>query len=566
MKRFLLISSFAAFLLTSCVKNDIPYPTVVPHILSLTVDGVGEIGQESISQTSRTVTISLGETVDLENVRITGCEIDVENVRLSQEIIGKHDLSEPFSVVLSTYQNYLWTIAASRPIERYFTVDGQVGATFIDDANHRMIAYVRKGVSLSDIKVTSLKLGPKGISTYIPGMDQLKDFSSGGIDVEVNVNYNGRKMEQEDVWKLFVEQTDITVRVKKKNIWAKEVYLTAEGIAGQTNGFRYREKGSIGDWTQVPESALTFDGGQFTAHIENLTGGTTYEFYAFTGEGASEEMTEADEFTTDPERQLPNNSFENFSLVSGATYYKWFNPACSDPESQDIWWASGNGEGNEMVSSGDGKGGKSAVAGTGSLGIVLTYPDNNEKMDGEWSVRCESIEFVGLLACGNIFTGRFAGLEGTTGGAVNYGRPWTTRPHALRLWIKYNPGKLIASNIDKAPVGQSVKVGDPDRCEIAVSVGKWDYKVMKGVPDSPVRVNTSKKIYYNSSSEGIIAFGHLVSGATDGWQQVEIPLEYRDTETVPSHLIITCASSYLGDYLIGGPGSTLWVDKMELIY
>ncbi len=565
MKRFLAISSIFALLLSSCVKNDIPYPVVVPHILSLTVEGVGEIGQESISQTSRTVTISLGETVDLKNVRITDCKIDVENVRMSQDIVGRHDLTEPLSVVLTTYQNYPWTIVASRPIERYFTVDGQVGATFVDEANHRMIAYVRKTVSLSDIKVTSLKLGPKGISTYFPGKDQMKDFSEGGYEVEVVVDYNGN-MEQEDSWKLFVEQSDVTVRVKKKNIWTKEAYLTAEGIAGQANGFRYREKGSIGDWIQVPEEELTFDGGQFTAHIENLTGNTTYEFYAFTGEGSSEEMTEVDEFTTDPERQLPNNSFENFSLVSGAEYYKWFNPSCSDPESQDIWWASGNGEGNEMVSSGDGKGGKSVVKGTASLGIVLTYPDNNEKVDGEWSVRCESKEFVGLLACGNLFTGRFAGLEGTTGGAVNYGRPWTTRPHKLRLWYKYKPGKLINSNLDKAPAGQSVKEGDPDRCEVAVSVGKWDYRVMKGVPESPVRVNTSKKIYYNSSSEGIVAFGHLVSGETNGWQQVEIPLEYRDTETIPSHIIITCASSYLGDYLIGGPGSTLWIDKMELVY
>ena len=90
---------------------------------------------------------------------------------------------------------------------------------------------------------------------------------------------------------------------------------------------------------------------------------------------------------------------------------------------------------------------------------------------------------------------------------------------------------------------------------------------MKGVPDSPVRVNTAKKIYYNSKSEGIIAYGHIVlNGSTDGWQQVEIPLDYRDSETVPTHIIISCASSYLGDYLIGGPGSTLWVDKMELVY
>ena len=566
MKRFFLISLLPLLLLASCVKNDIPYPVVTPHIVSMTVEGVGEVGQESISQTDRTVTLSLGETVDLKNVKITACKIDVENVRLSQEIVGVHDLSTPLSVVLTTYQNYPWTITANRPIERYFTVNGQVGATFVDEANRRMIAYVRKTVSLSDITITSLKLGPKGISTLSPSKDEMHDFSEGGYEVDVTVEYPSGNKDTEEPWKLFVEQSDKSVSVKKKNVWSKEVYLTAEGVAGEVNGFKYREKGSIGDWTEFPESDLVYDGGQFTAHIEGLTGGTTYEFYAFTGEGSAAEMTEVDEFTTDPERQLPNNSFENFSLVSGADYYKWFNPACSDPESQDIWWACGNGEGNESVSDGYGKGGKSVVKGTGSLGIVLTYPDNEDKMDGDWSVRCISKDFVGLLACGNLFTGRFAGLEGTTGGAVNYGRPWTTRPHKLRLWMKYSAGKLMDSNLDKAPTGENVKEGDEDRCEIAVSVGNWDYKVMKGVPESPVRVNTAKGIYYNSKSQGIIAFGHIVSHSTDGWQQIEIPLEYRDTETVPSHIIITCAASYLGDYLIGGPGSTLWVDKMELIY
>ncbi len=550
----LLLSVLAA----SCVRNDIPYPVVTPHIISMKVDGAksAEIGQESIHQDTRTVDIVLEENVDLKKVNIRECKIDVESVRLSQDIVGVHDMTRPLEVTLSTYQDYKWTLNASRPIERYFTVDGQVDVTFIDVTNRRALAYVRKSVPLTNVKVTSMKLGPKDVSTYSVKMEDMHDFSE-GIEVEV------KSFGDVEYWTLYVEQSDISVSVKKVNVWAKEVYISAVGVAGQKNGFKYREKGSIGDWDDVDQSLISYDGGQFTAHLTGLEPSTTYEYYAYSGS----DMSEASEFTTDPARQLPNSSFEHFSLVKNADYYKWFDPSCSDPESQDIWWACGSGEGEESVYNGDGKGGKSVVKGTGSLGVVLTFPDSSEKMDGDWSVRCESKNFAGLLACGNIFTGRFAGLEGTTGGAVNYGRPWTTRPHSLRLWLKYKSCPVTDSGLDNLPPGENVKAGDNDRCEVAISLGKWDYRVMKGVPDSPVRVNTAKKIYYNSKSEGIIAFGHIVlDKSTDGWQQVDIPLEYRDSETVPTHIIITCASSYLGDYLIGGPGSTLWVDKMELIY
>lgn len=558
MKRAYPAILFLSVLAASCVRNDIPYPVVTPHIISMKVDGAksAEIGQESIHQDTRTVDIVLEENVDLKKVNIRECNIDVESVRLSQEIVGVHDMTAPLEVTLSTYQDYKWTLNASRPIERYFTVDGQVDVTFIDVTNRRALAYVRKSVPLTNVKVTSLKLGPKDVSTYSVKMEDMHDFSE-GIEVEV------KSFGDVEYWTLYVEQSDISVSVKKVNVWAKEVYISAVGVAGQKNGFKYRGKGSIGDWDDVDQSQITYDGGQFTAHITGLEPSTTYEYYAYSGS----DMSEASEFTTDPARQLPNSSFEYFSLVKNADYYKWFDPSCSDPESQDIWWACGSGEGEESVYNGDGKGGKSVVKGTGSLGVVLTFPDSSEKMDGSWSVRCESKNFAGLLACGNIFTGRFAGLEGTTGGAVNYGRPWTTRPHALRLWLKYKSCPVTESGLDALPPGENVKAGDNDRGEVAISLGKWDYRVMKGVPDSPVRVNTAKKIYYNSKSEGIIAFGHVIlDKSTDGWQQVEIPLEYRDSETVPTHIIITCASSYLGDYLIGGPGSTLWVDKMELVY
>lgn len=538
------LALFAAFCCTSCIKNDIPYPVVVPHILSMNVEGALSVTPDPDNYV---VNVVLGETVDLKRVNIKSFSLDKEDVKLSREIVGVHNLVDDFKVVLTTYQDYEWTIHATRPIERYCTVDNQVGAAVIDDVNRRVIIDVRKDALLSDVNITSLKLGPKDMTTYVPSVDKIRNFTDNAGNptyVEVEVNSFG----DSETWKIYVNNTDVVVNVRNVNVWTKEVYITADGISGQHNGFKYRKKSESG-WIDVTSDELTTDGGRFVAHIKGLEPATTYEFYAFSGA----DMTDVEEFTTDPARQFPNNSFEIFSIVKGNSYYKWYDPSSSVEEGRTIWWASGNGEGPEGVN------------GTGSLGIVLTYPDNNEKMDGDWSVRCESKNFAGLLACGNLFTGRFAGLEGTTGGSVNYGRPWTTRPHKLRVWMKYisKPVHLIKN----MPVGESVKDGDPDRCEIAVSIGNWDYRRMGGVPESPVYVNTSKNRYYNSRSEGIIAFGHLVlDRSTDGWVQQEIELEYRSLTEIPTHIIVTCASSYLGDYLTGADGSTLWIDKMELVY
>lgn len=545
MKKFTFLISVFSLLAVSCLKNDIPYPVVVPHILSLDAEGAKAV---EIDAHKQTVDITLEEDYDLKNVRINGYTTDIEENKLSisSEIKGSHDLTSPWDVTLSTWQDYKWTISAQRPIERYFTIERQVGETVLDVENRRAIAYASKTVDLSNVVVKSLKLGPKRVSTYSLDIKYIKKFiddDGNSTPIEIEVKSFG----DSEYWTLVVEHSDISVNVKNVNIWTKEVYITAVGVEGQKNGFKYRVVGESG-WTDVTGGALSMTGGQFTAHITGLTPATTYEFYAYTGD----DTTDVQQFTTDPARQFPNNSFEHFSKVTDADYYKWYDPSCDDPESREIWWACGNGEG------------KDGVAGTGTLNLVLTFPDSEEKADGGWSVRCESKSLVGVLACGNLFTGRFAKIIGTTGGAVNYGRYWTTRPKALKVWYKYESG--IIDIIGKRPVGDNTQVGDNDRCEIAISVGNWDYKKMGGNPESPVYVNTTEGRYYTEKSDGVIAFGHHVSNQSCDWTQIEIPLNYKTLTERPTHIIVTCAASYLGDYLTGSSSTKLWVDKMELVY
>ena len=187
-------------------------------------------------------------------------------------------------------------------------------------------------------------------------------------------------------------------------------------------------------------------------------------------------------------------------------------------------------------------------------------------MDGRYSARLESEWVIIKFAAGNIFVGEFVRVVGTSGGVINFGRPFEQRPRMLSLWLKYEGG--IINRVDRVPDNDPVKEGDPDRCQVFVAVGDWDYRKYGGTPDCPVQVNTLEpSTYFNPKSEAVIGYGCYVSNkSTDGWIKVEIPIEYVSTSRKPTHIIVSCAASMLGDYFTGSDQSTLWVDGMELHY
>ena len=114
---------------------------------------------------------------------------------------------------------------------------------------------------------------------------------------------------------------------------------------------------------------------------------------------------------------------------------------------------------------------------------------------------------------------------------------------------------------------------DYDRALIRIVLGDWDYRTYGGNATSPVLVDTTKPEKFVSfpSDKATIAYAEKVvrgdaANSTNVWQQVTIPLEYKDTNRYPTHIIISCAASMLGDYFTGCDSSELWLDGMELIY
>jgi hypothetical protein len=98
-----------------------------------------------------------------------------------------------------------------------------------------------------------------------------------------------------------------------------------------------------------------------------------------------------------------------------------------------------------------------------------------------------------------------------------------------------------------------------DRCQIQVILADWD---------TPFRVNTNAGEFVDVQNDPhIIAHAMLESDvATDGYQEFELELEYRDMTRTPKYVVISACGSYLGDYFTGGTGSLMYVDEFEFVY
>ena len=553
-KKFIYILSGLLFL-TGCITNDIPYPVVVPHVDSFDVEGASKVEIDSDKQV---ITVYFAETTDIRNVQVNSITFREPEASLTEALVGYHDFTRQFKFTVKTYDEYVWTVKGVRDVERYFTVEGQIGASEIDEVNCRVIATVGKRTPVADIKVTSLKLGPKDVTTYSIQMSDMRDFTE-GISLEVTA------FELTEVWNIYIEQTDASVKITKVNPWTTEAYVSSMGVAGMDNGFMYRALGRQ-DWEKVADSDIASDGGSFTAHIKGLKPGTAYEVYAFCGE----DKTTVHEFETAPATAIPNGSFEYASKVAGSNYYKFYDPDCGFEDGSYMFWGSGNGEGSEGVS------------GSAGLGIVITHIDTDDKVDGKQSVRAETSQMAGILAAGNLFTGQFAGLVGTSGGKVNFGRPWTVRPKALKLYCKYTTGPMDIIGKSTPPGVNLIKGETYDRADIKVALGYWEARTYGGSKDSPVHIDTtdpSTFVDFNTDKctigNGNVTIyhdgyalngGEKVSDQTDKWIEYTIPINYRDMETLPSHIIISCAASQYGDYFSGCSTSKLWIDKVELVY
>ena len=356
---------------------------------------------------------------------------------------------------------------------------------------------------------------------------------------------------------IFDATTTGIAQSSKYEVWAGHFTAHADVDEDQYDEdkvfFEVREKGT-GDWRRV--ASVRDSEGTFSAVIGQLTPATEYEYrLVLTSlESGQEEIMDAPSgFTTDKAVAVPNGGFETTSNDESSKYKSFYDPASSDPALQTQWWGNGN-EGATLVGSSS----------------VICYPDNSSYKEGSQSVCLQSRYVVVKFAAGNLFSGHFGDLIGTTGGTVYFGRPFTARPTALRFWMKYSGGVI---NRESSNVPADGKKGNYDKASIRIALGTWDFKKYGGNADSPVKFDTTDPSTFVDFSKdaSTIAFGEEIVSSDDSniakdWVQVTIPLKYSSLNTYPTHIIISCAASMYGDYFSGYDNSKLWLDGMELLY
>lgn len=349
----------------------------------------------------------------------------------------------------------------------------------------------------------------------------------------------------EDIEDNIIFEADPTgvAAVGKWDVWATHATLQAnvsesefgsEGIAIQV-----RAEGSE-EWTVI--DAEKAGDNLFSVVAAGLSPETTYE-YQLVVNGAA--VGSSKTFTTDYVTTLPNAGMEDWNSGEG-----WPMPYATGGTS---WWGNGNKAAN-------------------MAGLVISESDATTYTEGTKSAKLSGKQIkiltIDKVAPGNLFSGSFVATVGTKGGKVNFGRPFTARPSALKVDYKYTCGAITHNEGGPSSDPTPHAVGDPDRCHIYVALGDWDYKTYGGSAESPVQVNTTDvSTLFDPNSDAVIAYGELVKGETiSEWTEEVIRLKYKDTERRPTHIIISCSSSKLGDYLTGSYNSVLWVDDFELIY
>ncbi|MGL5682269.1 MAG: PCMD domain-containing protein [Marinifilaceae bacterium] len=509
--------------MAGCISNDIPLPVIYGN-----VEKIEFRGQEQcvINTQNRTVTVTLADTVDIQNVLLKSLAVTAKPAREHEILIEATtnlatdtvlNLSNPITFTISTYQEYQWTIIAEQNINYSFTVENQVGDEVVNVKDKMVKVYVPLDQDLTNMTVIEAILGPS-IATYSPDPLSLTNFST---TQEIAVTCFGRT----ETWRIIAFKTSATEPMTKDvNAWAKIAYLQGRkpsGIDGET-AFEYK-RAQASQWTRV---AAQGSGRDFSAKVTGLNPNTSYVCRAIVGETIGEELN----FTTELAAQVSHSNFDTWYSTADENKVN-FNIGVKG----EISWDSGNrggaGFGFEPT--------KSTTDATKGQAACLT-----------------SVYALVKFAAGSIYTGQFDGLDGLNA-KIRFGIPYTSRPTSLNGYYKYNPVTITKYS------GYNEKynwlLNTTDSCHIYIALCDWKEPFLANSAGTGTFVDLSP------ANKSIIALGELKHNQTiSDYTKFKIDLEYRDYNKKPTYILIVGTSSKYGDYFIGGVGSKLYLDELEL--
>lgn len=343
---------------------------------------------------------------------------------------------------------------------------------------------------------------------------------------------------------LYITNAPLMVNeVKDADVWATKATITA-GILQDSYGnasFEYRKKGSA-QWSKV---SPVVNGKILSAALADLTPGETYEYRIVSDLNNFE--SEIKTFITESALQVPNASFED-----------WYTDGkVRIPGVDKSFWDSGN-------------------HGSATMNKNITDSSEDYAHSGKYSAKLVS-QFVGIgiagkFAAGNIFAGNYLYTDGTDG-ELGWGRPFTSRPTAIKAWVKYEPGTVVSGNNKGS--GSHMAVGATDKGTIyAAIVDGTTSKYEQSKSDYnntfwPAIVKTKTTQLFDRNGSNVIAIGEVIfneATSGDGLVEITIPMKYLRTDAKGVYLIFVASASLYGDYFEGGEGSTLYLDDIEFVY
>lgn len=461
-----------------------------------------------------------------------------------------YDLEQPMYLELNTQADYSIQVSTSSALknlifrnERFTEWGGSANQLDILTLNEQDTEIWKNvGISVSDKKQTSN--GDVWTVCFAKDLIAKMTAEEGSVETTIEaVDAEGKS--RVAVWNVVASNATVkTSETKLYEVWTSKATLHGEILREMlsTPKFRYRVKGGQ-EWTMV-DADLSEN--SFSKEITGLTPGTTYEYQALDGEQASSVTCE---FTTETEFQPENAGFEYTSGSSPILIYG---------DKQSMWWDTGN-------------------HGSATMSKNVTTPDISIKHSGNQSILLSS-QFVGVeilgnpigkFAAGNLFAGKYLKTDGTDG-VLGWGRPCTSRPKALKLWVRYEPG-----TVDNG--GSHIANGVTDQGIIYVAVGDWAGQAAEG-ETWPFVVKTKDQTLFTTekgtySGDGTIAYGEKIftEAYKEGTNLKELTIEldynnYGGDQRKPTSIIIVASASRYGDYFEGSGASKMWLDDMELIY
>lgn len=457
-----------------------------------------------------------------------------------------YDLEQPMYLELNTQADYSIQVSTSSDLknlifrnERFTEWGGSANQLDILTLNEQDTEIWKNvGISVSDKKQTSN--GDVWTVCFAKDLIAKMTAEEGSVETTIEaVDAEGKS--RVAVWNVVASNATVkTSETKPYEVWTSKATLHGEILREIlfTPKFRYRVKGEQ-EWTTV-DADLSEN--SFSKEITGLTPGLTYEYQAMDGEQASSVTCE---FMTETKFQPENAGFEYTSGSSPILIYG---------DKQSMWWDTGN-------------------HGSATMKKNVTTPDTSVKHSGNQSILLSS-QFVGVLgigkfAAGNLFAGKYLKTDGTDG-VLGWGRPCTSRPKALKLWVRYEPG-----TVDNG--GSHIANGVTDQGIIYVAVGDWAGQAAEG-ETWPFVVKTKDQTLFTTekgtySGDGTIAYGEKIftEAYKEGTNLKELTIEldynnYGGDQRKPTSIIIVASASRYGDYFEGSGASKMWLDDMELIY